>query len=162
MSDIAQAEAPRIWAPRHPARPDGTIVITYSGRPYHVIADDPDAAPGAPPLAEALVAAEGMELPAEDVPEAPVLPLVLTRLQLELWLAIEWGASLDDLPALIDAIADEALPPAQKLEAKIILKGAREFHRENPLVDMVGAMLTPPRSPVEIDAAFAAARARWP
>lgn len=60
---MSNAGTAPVWTPRHPARQDGTIVITYRGLPYHVIADDPDAAPGAPSLAEALAAAEGIELP---------------------------------------------------------------------------------------------------
>lgn len=69
---MSGAQAP-VWEPRHPPRPDGTIVVTCHGSPYHICEPDPMRAPELPTLAAALAAAEGLDLPPEPGPPAPPL-----------------------------------------------------------------------------------------
>jgi hypothetical protein len=74
-------------------RTDGTFVITYNGKPYHVTQDDPL-------FTEVATAAVGVDLPPEPGPPAEVVlpqPPQPTRAQLMARLA-ELQAQIEALP----------------------------------------------------------------
>jgi hypothetical protein len=138
-------------------RDDGTFVIRRNGHPYHVIESDPL-------FAAVAVAAEGVDLPPEPVPEAPPpQPIVITNRQLFAALALNGmithaealaAGKTGEVPAAIDAVFG-LLPAQDAFLARLTWATMREVARDHPLIAaMVAAGVA---TDEQVDALFAVA-----
>lgn len=90
------------------------------------------------------------------VPEpVPTVWPALSPRQFFSWLVINRGVTEADVLAIIDAISD----PVQREVARLYATREPLFQRVHPLISQIGAALTPPMSPEQIDAAWPEAAA---
>lgn len=127
-------------------RTDGTLVGQVNGLPYHIIQSDP-----LWPMAQAIAADMGDELPFEPAPPAPPAPPLvpaITARQLRLAL-LGLGLTGAQVEAQIAAMPGT---PAQREAAMIEWEYATTYQRDHPLVALLGAALG--LTTAQIDAAW--------
>lgn len=115
-------------------RTDGTLVGQVNGLPYHLVEGDP-----LWPVAQAIAANMGDELPFEPAPPPPApAPMpTITRRQLRLAL-LRLGVTGDQVEAQIAAMPGT---PIEREAAMIEWRDSSTYQRDHPLVVALGAAL---------------------